>query len=88
MDKPIIRYIFKKKVCIDKLDQTMKNLKNNMLLTNELFNTIWDKAKDSVRHRMHFDLRDSETNDSQRMLNVLEIDTKFLYIDTEIRLKW
>ena len=40
------------------------------------FNTIWDKAKDSVRHRIHFDLRDSENDDSQRMLNVLEIDTK------------
>ena len=23
-----------------------ENLKNNMLLANELFNTIWDKAKD------------------------------------------
>ena len=53
-----------------------ENLKNNMLLTNELFNTIWDKAKDSVRHRIHFDLRDSENDDSQRMLNVLEVDTK------------
>ena len=53
-----------------------ENLKNNMLLANELFNTIWDKAKDSVRHRIHFDLRDSENDDSQRMLNVLEIDTK------------
>ena len=51
-------------------------MKNNMLLANELFNTIWDKAKDSVRHRIHFDLRDSENDDSQRMLNVLEIDTK------------
>lgn len=29
-----------------------ENLKNNMLLANELFNTIWDKAKDSVRHRI------------------------------------
>ena len=47
-----------------------------MLLDNDLFNTLWIKAKESVRLRMHFDLRDSENDDSQRMLNVLDVDTK------------
>ena len=47
-----------------------------MLLDKELFNVLWEKAKDSERRRMHFDLRDSENDDSQRMLNVLEVDTK------------
>lgn len=41
----------------------------------ELFDQVWKEAVASPRHRMHYDLRDSVEEESQRMLNVLEPDT-------------
>lgn len=41
----------------------------------ELFDQVWKEAEASPRHRMHYDLRDSVEEESQRMLNVLEPDT-------------
>ena len=46
-----------------------------MLLDNKLFNEILKSAQDSPRHRMHYDLRTSLNDDSQRMLNVMMSDT-------------
>ena len=46
-----------------------------MLLDNKLFNVILKSAQDSPRHRMHYDLRTSLNDDSQRMLNVMMSDT-------------
>lgn len=41
----------------------------------ELFDQVLVQAEASPRHRMHYDLRDSVEEESQRMLNVLEPDT-------------
>lgn len=41
----------------------------------ELFDQVLEQAEASPRHRMHYDLRDSVEEESQRMLNVLEPDT-------------
>lgn len=41
----------------------------------ELFDQVLAQAEASPRHRMHYDLRDSVEEESQRMLNVLEPDT-------------
>lgn len=41
----------------------------------ELFDYVMKEAQASPRHRMHFDLRESVEENSQRMLNVLEPDT-------------
>ena len=46
-----------------------------MILDNKLFNEILKSAQDSSRHRMHYDLRTSLNDDSQRMLNVMMSDT-------------
>lgn len=47
-----------------------------MLLSKELFESIAEEAARSPRLRMHYDLRDSENEDGQRMLNVLLPGTK------------
>lgn len=47
-----------------------------MLLNKELFQKIAEEAAKSPRLRKNFDLRDSEDEDSQRMLNVLLPGTK------------
>ena len=47
-----------------------------MKLDIELFKSIAEKAKASPRLRMHYDLRDSEDEQGQRMLNVLLPTTK------------
>lgn len=47
-----------------------------MKLYIELFKSIAEKAKTSPRLRMHYDLRDSENEQGQRMLNVLLPTTK------------
>ena len=46
-----------------------------MKLDNKLFDTVLEKAVDSPRRRMHYDLRTSLEDTSQRMLNVLMSDT-------------
>lgn len=46
-----------------------------MNLDNTLFDKIERQALASPRHRMHYDLRDGNDEQSQRMLNVLEPDT-------------
>lgn len=47
-----------------------------MKLDKSLFDSIAAKAAQSPRLRMHYDLRDSEKEDGQRMLNVLLPGTK------------
>lgn len=47
-----------------------------MKLDKQLFEQIAAKAAKSPRLRMHYDLRDSEDEDGQRMLNVLLSGTK------------
>lgn len=47
-----------------------------MKLDKTLFNSIAVKAGQSPSLRMHYDLRDSEDEDGQRMLNVLLPGTK------------
>lgn len=46
-----------------------------MKLDNTLFDQILAQAEESPRRRMHFDLRTSADDTSQRMLNVLMSDT-------------
>lgn len=46
-----------------------------MKLDNRLFDEVLCKAQDSPRRRMHYDLRTSCDDGSQRMLNVLMSDT-------------
>lgn len=41
----------------------------------DLFDQVLEQAEASPRHRMHYDLRDSAEEASQRMLNVLYPDT-------------
>lgn len=40
-------------------------------IDNELIGTLFDKARESERLRMNYDLRTSENDGSQRMLNAL-----------------
>ena len=47
-----------------------------MKLDKQLFEQTAAKAAKSSRLRMHYDLRDSEDEDGQRMLNVLLLGTK------------
>ena len=47
-----------------------------MILNKQLFEQIAAKAAQSPRLRVHYDLRDSEDEDGQRMLNVLLPGTK------------
>lgn len=46
-----------------------------MLLNKELLDTLTAQAKANPRLRQHFDLRNSEHDQSQRMLNALEPGT-------------
>lgn len=46
-----------------------------MVLNNELFDTLTAQAKASPRLRQNYDLRDSEDDESQRMLNAIEPGT-------------
>ncbi|MCR5711960.1 MAG: WbuC family cupin fold metalloprotein [Prevotella sp.] len=43
-----------------------------MTINQELLDKLAEEAKASERLRMNMDLRDSETDDSQRMLNAIE----------------
>ena len=47
-----------------------------MLLNQELFNTLTAQAKANPRLRQNYDLRNSENDNSQRMLNALEPGTE------------
>jgi cupin fold WbuC family metalloprotein len=49
-----------------------------MLLTPALFDSLTALARTSPRLRQHYDLRDSEEDGSQRMLNALEPGTVIL----------
>ena len=51
-------------------------LRHVMKLDRQLFEQTAVKAAKSPRLRMHYDLRDSEDEDRQRMLNVLLPGTK------------
>lgn len=42
-----------------------------MLINNEFINTLLAQAKESPRLRLHYDLRNSAADTSQRMLNAL-----------------
>ena len=42
-----------------------------MLLDNEFINSVLDRAKESPRLSQHYDLRNSASDTSQRMLNAL-----------------
>lgn len=46
-----------------------------MQIDNKLFDSILLQAQSSPRRRMHYDLRTSSADTSQRMLNVLMADT-------------
>lgn len=43
-----------------------------MLFDKSLLDDLTAKAKLSPRHRLHYDLRDSEDDNSQKMLNAIE----------------
>ena len=43
-----------------------------MIITNDILDELTEKAKASPRLRMNLDLRDSDTDGSQRMLNAIE----------------
>lgn len=46
-----------------------------MVIDNNLLDDLTRRAKNSPRLRMNYDLRNSEKDQSQRMLNALELDT-------------
>lgn len=46
-----------------------------MIVDTALLDTLTEKAKESPRLRMHYDLRDSAEDTSQRMLNAIEPGT-------------
>lgn len=46
-----------------------------MKIDNELLDELTERAKESPRLRMHYDLRDSSEDGSMRMLNALEPGT-------------
>ena len=46
------------------------------LLNKDLLSDLHDKARESARLRMNFDLRTTPADTSQRMLNALEVGTK------------
>jgi len=47
-----------------------------MKITQAILNDLTEKAKASPRLRMNYDLRDSEEDTSQRMLNAIEPESK------------
>ena len=46
-----------------------------MLINKELLDNLTEQAKSSPRLRMHYDLRNTPDDNSQRILNALEPDT-------------
>lgn len=46
-----------------------------MVIDELLLDVLKEKAKANPRHRMHYDLRDSEEDGSMRMLNAIEPET-------------
>ncbi len=46
-----------------------------MVIDELLLEVLKEKAKANPRHRMHYDLRDSEEDGSMRMLNAIEPET-------------
>lgn len=46
-----------------------------MEIDKELLDELTEKAKANPRHRMHYDLRDTEEEGSMRMLNAIEPET-------------
>ena len=46
-----------------------------MVIDNKLLDELTEKAKANPRHRMHYDMRDSEDEMSMRMLNAIEPET-------------
>lgn len=46
-----------------------------MVIDNNLLDDLTRRAKNSPRLRINYDLRNSEKDQSQRMLNALELDT-------------
>lgn len=46
-----------------------------MIIDKQLLDELTEKAKVNPRHRMHYDLRDSEEEGSMRMLNAIEPET-------------
>ena len=46
-----------------------------MKIDKKLLDELTEKAKANPRHRMHYDLRDSEEDGSMRMLNAIEPET-------------
>lgn len=53
----------------------MTEKKNAVLFTDEFFAVLQEKAKQSPRLRMNYDLRNSPEDNSQRTFNVLEKGT-------------
>lgn len=47
-----------------------------MLIDNKLLDKLTEQAKTSTRLRMNYDLRNSESDQSQRMLNAIEPGSK------------
>ena len=50
-----------------------------MVITKKILDELTEKAKASLRLRMNLDLRDSDTDGSQRMLNAIEPGSVYLY---------
>ena len=46
-----------------------------MIIDKKILDVLTERAKTSPRLRMHYDLRDSENDESQRMLNAIEPGT-------------
>lgn len=46
-----------------------------MKIDRDLLDELTGQAKANPRHRMHYDLRDSEEEGSMRMLNAIELET-------------
>lgn len=43
-----------------------------MIFSTEFLDTLTAQAKQNDRHRLHYDLRDSDDDNSQKMLNAIE----------------
>ena len=46
-----------------------------MVIDNKLLEELTKQAKANPRHRMHYDLRDTDSDGSMRMLNAIEPET-------------
>lgn len=51
------------------------DISRDMFIDDDLLNRVRESACQSDRLRMHYDLRNTTTDQSQRMLNVLEVGT-------------